>query len=29
MRARRQNRLSPAVYSGQSFSQTTKLQGSR
>lgn len=29
MRARRQNRLSPAVYTGQSYSQTTKLQGSR
>lgn len=29
MRARRQNRLSPALYSGQSYSQTTKLQGAR
>lgn len=29
MRARRQNRLSPAVYSGQSYSQTTKVQGAR
>lgn len=29
MRARRQNRLSPAVYTGQSFSQTTKVQGAR
>ena len=28
-RGRRQNRLSPALYSGQSFSQTTKLQGTR
>lgn len=29
MRARRQNRLSPALYNGQSYSQTTKLQGAR
>jgi hypothetical protein len=29
MRARRQNRLSPAVYTGQSFSQTTTVQGGR
>jgi hypothetical protein len=29
MRARRQNRLSPALYSGQSYSQTTKIQGAR
>lgn len=28
-RGRRQNRLSPALYSGQSFSQTTKVQGAR
>lgn len=27
MKNRRQNRLSPAIYNGQSFSQTTDLQG--
>lgn len=29
MRVRRQNRLSPAVYTGQSYSQITKIQGAR
>jgi len=29
MRGRRQNRLHPAVYTGQSYSQTTKITGAR